>query len=355
MKKMNRKVSIIANFYKSEKFIPKLIESVIKQTYADWELICVNDCSPMNDLVVIQKYANKESRIIVVDNKTNLGISKAKFEGIKYATGKYLMFIDGDDWLEPEALERCVEPAEEFDVDMVVMSSQKVLFKYISLYKQKSILPDVNRKIELPELFDRYYLNFFGMCYFSYAYWGKLIRRDAFERANLTPQQSDYSEDLIFNMNLFPHLRSMYMLDYVGYNWRWGGITGGRLAPSVQRTVKLLSFVLDFYDMRLALLEKYNYEKGKYPLTVEFVNYLIGNIVPLASEENCANKEIRSIISTYIDKIIQNKESLNNSCGGKYDAIFSQDVDVVYAYCHSLYEKKKFWFLVKKLLHKLIF
>ena len=54
---MRPKISIIANFWSSEAYIPKLIESVINQSYKDWELICVNDCSPLNDLAVIQRYA----------------------------------------------------------------------------------------------------------------------------------------------------------------------------------------------------------------------------------------------------------------------------------------------------------
>lgn len=347
-------ISIIANFYKSEKFIPKLIESVKRQSYTDWELICVNDCSPMNDLAVILKYAKTDSRIIVVNNKFNMGISKAKFEGIRHAIGKYLMFIDGDDWLEPEALERCLEPAEKYNVDMVIMSSQKVLHRFWNLKKNKSINNDVNRVISQPELFDKYYINFFGINLFSVTYWGKLIRREAFDRANLTPSNRDYSEDLIFNMLLFPHLKSMYMLDYIGYNWRWGGITSGRLSASIDREIKLLTFVLDFYERRLNLLNTYHYDKAYKWLTIELVNYLIANVSFIASKDNC-DQRLLGFIDNYIKIVNEHKEHLNGCNSEKYVAIFSGNPQTVYSYCRKLYKQHYLKYSIKKIVHKLTF
>lgn len=347
------KISIIANFYKSEKFIPKLIDSVIAQTYQDWELVCVNDCSPWGDLNVLRKYANKEPRILIINNEENMGISKAKFEGIKYATGKYLMFIDGDDWLEPEALERCIEPAEKNDVDMVVMSSQKVLYRFIAWKKVKSINRDVNRIIAQPELFDKYYINFFGINMFSVTYWGKLIRRDAFDRANLRPSEKDYSEDEIFNMLLFPHLRSMYMLDYVGYNWRWGGITSGRLANNVERTIKLLTFVLDFYEQRLQLLDLYQYERGYQFLTIELVNYLVANVSDVASKDLCP-PQLVPLLKKYINTINEHTDYLAGCNGSKYDAVFSGDVEMIYSYCRQSYKKRFIEKYIKRIIHSII-
>lgn len=346
-------ISIIANFYKSEKYIPQLINSVLNQTYQDWELICVNDCSPQNDLQVLETFANKDKRIKIVDNKQNLGISKAKFEGIKHATGKYLMFIDGDDWLEPEALERCVEPAEKYDIDMVVMSSQKVLYCGFPLKKVLSVNTNVNSVISQPELFDKYYINFFGKNIFSVTYWGKLIRRDAFDRANLEPSKLDYSEDEIFNMLLFPHLRSMYMLDYVGYNWRWGGITSGRLAATVKREMKMLSFVMDFYDQRMGLLEKYSYDKAKRPLTVELVNYLIVSISSIATTEECS-EELLGFIEKFANKVKDNRQYLAECHGEKYDIILNGTAKDVYSYCRGLYKKDIVKNTIKKFVHKFV-
>lgn len=339
---------------KSEKFIPKLIDSVIGQTFADWELICVNDCSPQNDLAILQQYAEKDSRIKIVDNKVNLGISKAKFEGIKQAHGKYLMFIDGDDWLESQALERCLEPAEKFSIDMVVMSSQKVLHKGITWKRKRTINDDANRVIEQPELFDKYYINFFGVNLFQVTYWGKLIRRDAFDRANLSPSNIDYSEDLIFNMMLFPHLRSMYMLDYVGYNWRWGGITSGRIKNSTKKTIKLLSFVLDFYQQRLQLIRNYNYDKAYRTLTIELVNYLIFNLSQIAYAKSCDEK-LLGIIENYTKVVTRNKNYLEGCIGAKFDVVLSGNPDEIYNFCHTQYRKSYIKNTIKRVVHEFVF
>lgn len=347
-------ISIIANFYKSENFIPQLIQSVINQSYQDWELICVNDCSPMNDLEIINYYAKRDSRIIVISNPKNLGISKSKFEGIKKARGKYLMFIDGDDWLENEALERCVKPAEKYDIDMVIMSSQKVLLKGFIRYKRPWKNKDVHRIISQPELFDKYYINFFGINLFSVTYWGKLIRKDAIDRACLSPSDSDYSEDEIFNMMLFPHLKSMYMIDYIGYNWRWGGITSGRLKNTEQRQIRLLSFVLNFYDRRMALLNYYKYEKAKRFLTIELVNYLIEGISSVAHFSTPSNT-LRLFLIKYLQKIKDNQRYISDMQTPKYLAVFSNSADELYSYCHSIYKKNYCRNQFKTLLHHLVF
>lgn len=344
------KISIIANFWSSEVYIPKLIESVVRQTYKDWELICVNDCSPLNDLKVIQNYAQKEPRIVIVNNKVNMGISKAKFEGIKYARGEYLMFIDGDDWLEPEALEKCIVPAEKHGIDMVIMSSQKVLYKRFALYSKKSVCPDCNRVISQPELFEEYFSNFFGNNMFSVTYWGKLIRKTAFDRANLSPSPSDYSEDLLFNMKLFPHLKSMYMLDYIGYNWRWGGITSGRLQATEKRVFKLLDFVLNMYETRKQVLNQYNYEKGKYYMTRELVDYLFENLSTISS--GCSpSKSISCLIQKYIDVFKSNSMYLVAAEGEKYDYIRTYNIEKIYQYCHLKYKKERIKRYIKSLIH----
>lgn len=346
-------VSIIANFYKSEKFIPQLIKSVICQTYTDWELICVNDCSPQNDLCILRMYAAKEHRIKIVDNKTNLGISKAKFEGIRHATGKYLMFIDGDDWFEPEAIERCVDPAERYDLDMVMMGYQKAL-KVLGrvLYKKKEPnRNDLNRVITNPELFDKYYINFFGVNLFIHSYWGKLIRREVLENAALQPSNTDYHEDVKFNMQLFPHLKSIQFIDYIGYNWRWGGITSGRLASTEKRTLNLLTFVLDFYHERLQLLKQYNYEKGFRYLTIELVNYLIVNVSNIASAKG-ASEQLISLIKNYADVIQINKEYLAGCEGDKFDVVLSGDTSAIYSFCRDQYKKNYLKNNLKKIVHK---
>lgn len=114
---MNKKVSIIVPIYKSEAFLPKLIESVLEQSYGDFELILVDDGSPDNSGLICDSYSKNDSRIKVI-HKENGGCSSARNEGLRIVTGDYLTFIDGDDWIEKDCLEYLVRLIEDNDCDM---------------------------------------------------------------------------------------------------------------------------------------------------------------------------------------------------------------------------------------------
>lgn len=98
------KVSVIVPVYKVENYIHRCLSSIIQQTYANLEIILVNDGSPDNCGEIIEDYAQKDSRIKVI-HKENGGLSDARNEGIKAVTGVYTMFIDSDDWVAKNLIE----------------------------------------------------------------------------------------------------------------------------------------------------------------------------------------------------------------------------------------------------------
>ncbi|MEC6747677.1 glycosyltransferase family A protein [Marinilactibacillus sp. XAAS-LB27] len=98
------KLSVVVPVYNLESYIDQCIESVIDQTYSDYELILINDGSTDNSLEKCHRYAQKDSRIRVVD-KENEGISLTRNRGIQEASCEYIFFIDGDDWIHRETLE----------------------------------------------------------------------------------------------------------------------------------------------------------------------------------------------------------------------------------------------------------
>mgnify|MGYP005606722155 CR=1 FL=1 len=110
-------VSIIIPFYKSEDFIRQCVDSVLKQTYKNLEIILVDDESPDNCGRICDDYAREDKRIVVI-HKKNGGVSEARNSGLKIASGKYLMFIDGDDWLASDCVEYLVRIAEENGAEM---------------------------------------------------------------------------------------------------------------------------------------------------------------------------------------------------------------------------------------------
>lgn len=113
----NEKISMVVAIYNSEKFLPKLIESMIKQTYQNIEIILVDDGSPDNSGLICDEYAEKDSRIKVI-HKKNGGTCDARNAGMKIATGEYLVIIDGDDWLELDFAEYMLNLVKSTNSDM---------------------------------------------------------------------------------------------------------------------------------------------------------------------------------------------------------------------------------------------
>lgn len=93
------KVSIIVPVYNVEKYLAKCLDSLVNQTLKDIEIICINDGSTDNSLEILNTYAQKDSRITIIDKK-NEGVSAARNTGLNISKGEYIMFVDSDDYLE---------------------------------------------------------------------------------------------------------------------------------------------------------------------------------------------------------------------------------------------------------------
>ncbi|MDF2068167.1 glycosyltransferase family 2 protein [Bacillus sp. Cr_A10] len=113
---MNELVSIVMPVYNASEFISDAILSVINQTYENWELIVVNDCSRDNSLEIINEFTRKDSRIKLIDLKINSGVYYARNCGIQKAEGKYLAFLDSDDMWDKSKLTKQVNLMYEKDI-----------------------------------------------------------------------------------------------------------------------------------------------------------------------------------------------------------------------------------------------
>ena len=100
------KISVIVPVYNAEKFIDKCIESIISQTYKDIELILVNDGSKDNSLKIMKKYEKEYPKLIKIFTQTNQGVGAARNLGLEHISGKYIFFLDSDDWIESDYLSK---------------------------------------------------------------------------------------------------------------------------------------------------------------------------------------------------------------------------------------------------------
>lgn len=108
-------VSIITPLYNSEKYIAETIESVLAQTYSNWEMIIVDDCSKDNGVEIVEKYQEKDKRIKLYKNKENKGGAGTRNVAIEKANGKYIAFLDSDDLWKKEKLEKQISFMESLD------------------------------------------------------------------------------------------------------------------------------------------------------------------------------------------------------------------------------------------------
>ncbi|MDR0528229.1 MAG: glycosyltransferase [Zoogloeaceae bacterium] len=119
MAKPEPKVSIIVPVYNGEKYIAQCIDSIVSQTFTDFECILVDDCSPDRCPQICDEYARKDARIQVIHKRKNEGMAQARKTGFDAARGEYIQFVDGDDWIEAEMTERLYKKAVHGDFDIV--------------------------------------------------------------------------------------------------------------------------------------------------------------------------------------------------------------------------------------------
>ena len=188
-------VSVIIPVYNVEKYLNQCLDSVLNQTLQDIEVICVNDSSTDGSLAILEEYAKKDERMTVV-TQPNSGAGAARNKGLSLAVGKYLSFLDSDDFFEPDMLELAYKKAEEDRADFVVFQSDQY-------YANKKKFVEVSwtlREKEIPpytpfshrQMTDNIFKVFVGWA------WDKLYNREFVLRNRLQFQEQRTSNDLLF-------------------------------------------------------------------------------------------------------------------------------------------------------------
>lgn len=118
-------VSIIIPVYNVEKYLRRCLNSILNQTFSDWEAICVNDGSPDKSADILSEYAAKDSRFKIV-NKENGGLSDARNAGMRVATGEYILYVDSDDFIHPQTLEITHKLAKRDGSDIVSFTYDRI-------------------------------------------------------------------------------------------------------------------------------------------------------------------------------------------------------------------------------------
>lgn len=201
-------ISVIVPVYKAEKYLHRCIDSLLAQTFQDFEVLLVDDGSPDKSGEICDEYAKKDSRVRVF-HKANGGVSSARQCGMDNARGEYTIHADPDDWVEPEMLEALYKKAKEEDADMVVCDYY-INYRRKQIYKQQkpnSLNHDaVMRQLLLQQLH--------GAC------WNKLVRRKLIiEFAISFPLDMTIWEDLYVNCCILMHDVKVCYLERAFYHY----------------------------------------------------------------------------------------------------------------------------------------
>lgn len=214
----NPLISIIVPVYNVSEFLSQCMDSLIRQSYQNIEIIAVNDGSTDNSLEILNRYAQEFSQIKII-SQANAGLSAARNTGITASIGEYMCFVDSDDWIDVHTCLRTIEIVQQHNVDIVC-------WNYIKEYKHNSIpvqcikankLYDENnikqlyRRIVGPineELAFPQYLDSLSTA------WGKLYKSQIIKDNNIffVPTKEIGTEDLLFNVEVFKYIRRAYLI-----------------------------------------------------------------------------------------------------------------------------------------------
>lgn len=201
------KVSVIVPVYKAEKYLHRCVDSIIGQTFTDWELLLIDDGSPDKSGEICEEYAKKDSRVRVF-HKENGGVSSARNVGIDNANSEYVTFVDADDWIDDNNLSICISAIETSNLDILQYS-----FKRIDdngyVFQVKEINTEV---LDLPHYLEK---GAFNMCV-----WGAYIKTSIIQQFGIRFDKNvKLAEDQMFVMEVMSQAQRLQAINLTYYNY----------------------------------------------------------------------------------------------------------------------------------------
>lgn len=201
-------ISVIIPVYNAEKYLEECLQSVLAQTFVDFEIICINDGSTDHSLEILKQYAKNDSRIKIIDQQ-NKGVSAVRNAGLAIAKGAYIGFVDSDDTIENDFFEKLIDNAENTKSDAVYskLSANHNLGGFSGEIESPQILQNL-----LPQFFMQDNLN--SVCI-------KLFCLKIINDHNIRfPVGIKHGEDAQFNIEFLMKANRISFLDYCGYHYR---------------------------------------------------------------------------------------------------------------------------------------
>lgn len=206
-------VSVIIPVYNVEKYLSRCLNSVQNQTYANIEIIVIDDGSKDNSSNICDMFSKKDSRFKII-HKENGGLSDARNKGLEYASGEYVLFVDSDDYIEPDAIKRLLEIAKSYGVDIVEGKATS----FDDNYEYDNF---VSKGIETNHIYDglSYSLTRIRNHCFYAPVWLKFYKRSYLESINASFVLGRLHEDEIWNPKVMIQTKKVLYTDYSFYKY----------------------------------------------------------------------------------------------------------------------------------------
>lgn len=300
-------LSIIIPVYNAEKYLKTCLDSILNQTYKDIEVICVNDCSKDNSLKILEEYALKDERVQIVNNATNLGPGANRNIGIKRARGKYLTFIDADDfYLHNECFSALLNKMTDNDLDLLIFNNKEFdeeILEFIPEKQKRFGYPygkkDINHLWSDKEIEKHK----FSIIPFP---WSKIYLSDLLINNNIYFPEGIYHEDAAFSNYVSLFCKKVYVLKELYYAYRVNVST----STTQNIMAKFDSIAAMHIEMLNFLKERNLYETYLIPFVILCIESLCLYFLPQINEIKKA-QELNSQIVDFINTLNLSNKELN--------------------------------------------
>jgi glycosyltransferase involved in cell wall biosynthesis len=270
-------ISVIVAVYNAEKYLRSCIDSIRGQTFRNFELLLIDDFSSDTSLRICEEYAQIDIRIKVYHKKVNEGTAQARKTGISYASAEYVIFVDNDDWIEAEMLEKMYSKAVSKNYDMVFCDfyhGEECLRQNCEYYDKYALIKQI--------ISHRLALGGGGGNFYPVT-WNKLVKKEIYERV-VFPSIT-YAEDIAIMTQVLFYCNTIGYLSEALYHWR--------IVPkSASRNKK--NGIKNLLESYISYISVITFIRNNMENTDEFMDEIMNHVEPIGFACSDNNKIINA-------------------------------------------------------------
>lgn len=258
--------SIVMPIYGVEEYLEKAVDSILKQSFQNFELILVDDKSPDNSGKMCDDFARENNKIRVIHHNENMGLSMARNTGINKASGKYIWFMDSDDYVECTLLEKVYDSLLKNKAQVVVFGIEEEYFDEEGDKKKSKQISLETKYFESKEEVRKSIIDLEESTLYGYA-WNKIYDLEYLKQCNIKFEKITLIEDIMFNIQYFENIEKLNILSDILYYYE------KRIGNSL--TAK---YVPDYFELHRQRVEMVYEQQKRWGMDIKEVKAVLGKI-----------------------------------------------------------------------------